>query len=153
MKFCHIHAPKSWSLLHLLTWFFFILSRIKWWTTLTMDIFPYKLGEIQSIWKIVEKCHFWTLGRILSPCRCNWKNTKLMVKVVHHSILDRIEKNQVNRCSRLQNLGAWKWANFMRRGKLPTTVKVQVRKVCLEFDMYNRCKYEQCIKWTKIRLL
>ena len=108
MKFGHFHAPKSWSLLHLLTWFFFIFLRIEWWTTLTMDIFFYKnLGKIQPIWKIVEKCYFWTLGRILSPCRCNWKNTKPMVKVVHHSILDKIKKNQVNRCSRLQDLGAW----------------------------------------------
>ena len=29
-----------------------------------------------------------------------------MVKVVHHSILDKIKRNQVNICSRLQDLGA-----------------------------------------------
>ena len=46
-----------------------------------------------------------------------------VVKVVHHSILDKINKNQVNRCSRLQDLGAWKWPNFIKRGKLSTTVK------------------------------
>ena len=116
MKFGHFHAPKSWSPLHLLSWFFFFLSRIEWWTNWTME-------EIQPIWKIAEKCHFWTLGRILSPCRCNWKNTNPMVKVVHHSILDN-NKNQVNRCSRLQDLVAWKWPNFIiKRGKLPTTVK------------------------------
>ena len=52
-----------------------------------------------------------------------------MVKVFHHSILDKIKKNQVNRCSRLQDLGAWKSPNFIRPGKLPTTVKVAKRKV------------------------
>ena len=49
-----------------------------------------------------------------------------MVKVVHHSIFDKIKKNQVNGCSRLQNLGAWKWSNFIRRGKLQTNVKIWI---------------------------
>ena len=72
MKFSHFYAPKSWSQVHLLTWFSFILSRIEWWTTLTMEIFLYELrgntADLENCWK----CHFWTLGRILSPCRCNW---------------------------------------------------------------------------------
>ena len=128
MKFGHFHTPKSWSLLHLWTWFFFQeLSDEQLWP---WKFFYTNLGEIQPIWKIVEKCHFWTLGRILSPCRCNWKNTKPMVKVVHHTIPDKIKKNQVNMCSRLQDLGAWKWPNFIRRGKLPTTVKDFERIAC-----------------------
>ena len=104
MKFGHFHAPKSWSLLHLLTWFFSFCQELS-----DEQLWPWKfsytnLGEIQPIWKVVEKCHFWTLGRILSPCRCNWKNTKPMVKVVHPSLLDKIKKNRVNRCSRLQDI-------------------------------------------------
>ena len=28
MTFCHFHAPKSWSLLHLLTWFFLFCKKL-----------------------------------------------------------------------------------------------------------------------------
>ena len=100
------------------------------------------LGEIQPIWKIFGKCHFWTLGRILSPCRCNWKNTKPMVKVFHHLILVKIKKNQVNRCSGLRDLVAWEWQNFIGQGKLKLSKFLKVLKL---YKVYIFCNIKQIL--------
>ena len=73
MKFGHFHAPKSWSLLHLLTWFLFILSRIQWWTTLTMGFVFFQLQrQGDRILPSVRKWHFSTISQIscISPQVC-----------------------------------------------------------------------------------
>ena len=122
MKFGHYHAPKSWSLLHLLTWFFLLcqeLSDEQLWpwvcvisitTARRQNSFVFKNGIFQQF----------SRSAVFLPSL--YKKIS-MVKTVHHSIHDKIKKNKVNRYSRLQDLGAWKWPNFNRRGKSPTTVK------------------------------
>ena len=52
-----------------------------------------------------QQWHFSTIFQVgcISP---KFVKEISMVKVVHQSILDKIKKNQVNRCSRLQDLGA-----------------------------------------------
>ena len=124
MKFGHFNAPRSWSLLHLLTWFFFYF--VKTWVMNNIDhgfcVFSITAARRQNSSggsKMAFLNNF--PDRLYFPqvCikKCPW--SKLFIA----QFLTKLKKNQVNRCSRLEDLRSWKWPNFLRRGKLPTTVK------------------------------
>ena len=58
IKFGNFYAPKSWSLLHLLTSFFLFCQELSDEQLWPWNFFYTNLGKIQPIWKIVEKCYF-----------------------------------------------------------------------------------------------
>ena len=113
-----------------------IKSALKVHTTCCIEII-YNVVKSIMAWRLIKK-----LARLLSPllpvvlctfclkCTGNW-SIKFKILVFHlKSILSHLKYSfsvwhthtQVQ--YRLQDLGAWKWPNFIRRGKLPTTVNI-----------------------------
>ena len=132
-KVVYLH-PLSSSLRFLKFW---KQNLIEWWITLTMGFFN-DSGNETEFFPVFKNGIFQQFSRSAVFPPSLYKKISI-VKVVYHSILDKIKKNQVNRCSRFQDLGAWKWPNFIRRGKLPIIVnkgRFELRKIPHRVPVY-----------------
>ena len=84
MKFGHFHAPKSWNLLHLLTWFFLFCQELSdeqlWTWVLCFFNYSYKETEFFPVFKNGIFQQF-SRSAVFPP---SLHDKISMVKVVHH---------------------------------------------------------------------